>query len=185
VPPDTGTIRWGDTHLDSLRPRQREAWRRHELGIVFQQLHLFPGLSALGNVLLPASFAAVRATREERIRAEELLAAVGISPRAATGLLSRGEQQRVAIARALARRPRVVLADEPTASLDPGTANRVRELLQGLCRASAATLVVATHDRDLAARFDAVYELRDGRVVEARRADFPVRGATLHLAATR
>jgi putative ABC transport system ATP-binding protein len=180
-----GVIRWDATRLDSLAPRKREAWRRRELGMVFQQFHLFPGLTALDNVLLPSMFAAPRATREERSHALELLACVSVPPGAATGTLSRGEQQRVAIARALARRPRVVLADEPTASLDPAAAHRAGEHLQRLCRESGATLVVATHDRDLAARLDRVYELCDGRLVEARPARSTAHGALMPRAAAR
>jgi putative ABC transport system ATP-binding protein len=165
---ESGAIWWDDIRLNTLGTREREAWRRRELGMVFQAFHLFPRLTALDNVILPATFGAMRVAREERERARVLLDEVGVAPGRACALLSRGEQQRVAIVRAVCRRPRVVLADEPTACLDSTAATRAHELLRALCRESGATLIVATHDARLASRLDDAYVLADGRVGRQR-----------------
>jgi putative ABC transport system ATP-binding protein len=148
--------------VTALPERGADRWRRDTVGLVFQQFHLFPGLSALENVLLPLRFDRWSIEPALRARALKLLQRVGVRPDNDVVEVSRGEQQRVAVARALLRKPAIVLADEPTASLDRDTANVVADLLSSLCRAANATLVVTTHDPSLASRLDAAYDLVEG-----------------------
>lgn len=162
-PATSGNIRWGDDDFAALSPSALTRWRQQRLGLVFQDFHLVEGMSALDNVLLPASFAAWRAASILRERAGTLLRRVDIgSPGRRTELLSRGERQRVAVARALLFEPEVVLADEPTASLDPENRDTISRLLLELAREHGATLVVVSHDTALLDRLDMQYELRDG-----------------------
>lgn len=163
--PTSGTICWDAAELCNMSVRQQDAWRRHQLGLVFQQFHLFPHLSALENVLLPTRFIAIAPSSAQRERAQMLLARVGVRAHADIVLLSRGEQQRVAVARALLTVPRVVLADEPTASVDTDTAQMIAALLRDLCREQGSTLIVATHDRDIASGFDAIYDMKRGKIM--------------------
>ena len=160
--PERGTVHWGAVELASMSEQAADRWRRHTLGLVFQQFHLFSGLSALANVLLPLRFDRYLASAVNVAWARELLGSVQVDPDSPVERLSRGEMQRVAIARALVRRPAVVLADEPTASLDRGTATMVAELLFRLCREQCATLVLVTHDLQLAAGLDRQFELATG-----------------------
>jgi putative ABC transport system ATP-binding protein len=149
-----GTVRWGALDIGAMPPRAADRWRRQTLGFVFQQFHLFPGMSALDNVLLPLRFDRFAVPPAHRERACELLERVGVDTQARFERLSRGEMQRAAVARALVKSPAIVLADEPTASLDRDTAAIVADLLCHLCREQHATLVVATHDTVLAERLD-------------------------------
>jgi len=161
--PWRGSIRWGgDIEVTALSERVADRWRRETLGLVFQQFHLFPGMSALENTLLPLRFDRWSIEPTMRARALKLLDRVAIRPDIDVAALSRGEQQRVAVARALLRKPAIVLADEPTASLDRDTANVVADLLCTMCRGANATLVVTTHDPALASRLDAAYDVVDG-----------------------
>ena len=175
--PQQGRIAWhdgtADTEITALSDSQQETWRRSALGLVFQQFHLFPHMTALQNVLLPTRFAAWHPTTQQQDRASALLDRVGVRPNADIRVLSRGEQQRVAVARALlggtfggGTAPRVVLADEPTASLDAATARIVATMLSELCREQGSTLIIATHDRDIAAMMDAVFDMADGKIIE-------------------
>jgi len=158
-----GSICWGDTDICKLSARELTRWRQQRLGLVFQDFHLVEGLSALDNVLLPVSFAAWKAPLTLRTRAQQLLERVGISdPTRRAELLSRGERQRVAVARALLFEPAVVLADEPTASLDPENREIIGELLCELVREQGATLIVVSHEPRLLARMDMQTELYDG-----------------------
>jgi len=152
--PRRGTVRWGGVELGAIRPRAADRWRRETLGLVFQQFHLFPGLSALDNVLLPFRFDRFAIAPANRDRASDLLERVSVAATRRVERLSRGEMQRVAVARALVKAPAVVLADEPTASLDRDTGVVVADLLLQMCREQHATLVVVTHDATLADRFD-------------------------------
>jgi putative ABC transport system ATP-binding protein len=154
-----GTVRWGAVDVAAMSPRAGDRWRRATLGLVFQQFHLFPGLSALDNVLLPLRFDRFAIDPAQRDRAGELLGRVDVSAKARVERLSRGEMQRVAVARALVQAPAIVLADEPTASLDRDTAGIVADLLCRLCRERHATLVVVTHDAALAERLDRQFAL--------------------------
>jgi putative ABC transport system ATP-binding protein len=160
--PRRGVVRWGEVDVTALPERVAERWRRETVGLVFQQFHLFPGLSALENVLLPLRFDRWSIEPAMKVRARKLLERVDVGPDGDVARLSRGEQQRVAVARALLRKPAIVLADEPTASLDRGTANVVADLLSSMCRSANATLVVTTHDPLLAGSLDSTYDLVDG-----------------------
>jgi putative ABC transport system ATP-binding protein len=160
--PRRGSIRWGQAEVTALSEQVGDRWRRETVGLVFQQFHLFPGLSALENVLLPLRFDRWSIEPAMRARALKLLERVAVHPDGEVMTLSRGEQQRVAVARALLRKPAIVLADEPTASLDRVTANIVADLLSSMCRGAQATLIVTTHDPSLAARLDAACDIVDG-----------------------
>jgi len=162
-PVTSGSIRWGSDEISSLSPSALTRWRQQHLGLVFQDFHLIEGLSARDNVLLPASFNAWKAASIVRERADALLRRVDIgSPGRAAELLSRGERQRVAVARALLSEPEVVLADEPTASLDPENRDTTSRLLLELVREHGATLIVVSHDTALLDQLDLQFELRDG-----------------------
>ncbi|MDQ7988595.1 MAG: ATP-binding cassette domain-containing protein [Candidatus Dactylopiibacterium sp.] len=158
-----GSIRWGDTELARRAPPSLAHWRQRGMGLVFQDFHLVEGLSARHNVLLPAQFTAWRADAALRRRADALLERVGLdAPARRAEQLSRGERQRVAVARALLFAPPVLLADEPTASLDPDNRARIGELLLELAHEHGATLVAVSHDEALLARLDRVLTLRAG-----------------------
>lgn len=166
--PTGGRIVWGDTDIGRLGEGARDRWRAAHVGLVMQDFHLFPGLSALENVLLPQRLAAFRLAPALRDEANRLLARVGI---ARTGqkveTLSRGQMQRVAVARALVARPHILVADEPTASLDADAGAAVAELLVALAGEVGATLLVATHDARLIAGMAQVLRLDAGRLVPA------------------
>ena len=167
--PTAGSIRVAGVEITRLSEDALARFRRDTLGYVFQAYHLIPTLTALENVAVPLELAG---DPDALPRATALLAEVGLADRAHhyPVQLSGGEQQRVAVARAIARRPALLLADEPTGNLDSGTGKQIIELLVGLRDTLASTLVLVTHDAALAARADRVVTLRDGRVVE-RRAD--------------
>ncbi|QRZ16170.1 ATP-binding cassette domain-containing protein (plasmid) [Paracoccus methylovorus] len=150
--PTTGRVLWNGTDIAALPEAARDRWRGMNVGLIMQDFHLFPGLSALENVLLPARLARV-ADRAMTARAAGLLAEVGLSrPDQSVETMSRGEMQRVAVARALLRRPGVIVADEPTASLDPANGVAIGSLLIGLAEQTGATLIVVSHDPGLIAR---------------------------------
>ncbi|BAI75642.1 ABC transporter ATP-binding protein (plasmid) [Azospirillum sp. B510] len=159
-----GGVSWNGTDITTLTAGGRDSFRARNIGLVMQDFHLFPGLSAFDNVVLPVRLAR-RLTREEADRAGHLLAATGLKrPRQKIETLSRGEMQRVAVARALLSRPGVVVADEPTASLDRRTGEEVSELLIRLSVEEGATLIVVTHDPFLADRLDRCIRLASGRI---------------------
>ena len=137
--------------------------RGAEIGIVFQSFHLVPTMTALENVALPLEFAGTANAFEI---ARELLHEVGLKPRVDhfPAQLSGGEQQRVAIARALSRSPKLILADEPTGNLDGKTGRQVIDLLFGLQRRRQATLVLVTHDAQLAGACERTIRMADGRI---------------------
>jgi putative ABC transport system ATP-binding protein len=139
--------------------------RRERVGFIFQSFNLLPTLSAVENVEAPLTLAEV-ARPERRSRALELLASVGLAQRAGhrPNELSGGEKQRVAIARALANRPQLLLADEPTGNLDSKTGGIILDLLCGLVRSNQLTMIMVTHDLQVAARADRIIHLQDGRI---------------------
>ncbi len=166
--PAAGAVRWDGSSLWTLPGPARDRWRRERLGLVFQDMHLLPGLSALDNVLLPVLFDHARVPAALRARAAALLEGLGIAaPHRRAAVLSRGERQRVALARALLRRPAVLLADEPTASLDAAAAGQVSALLLDAAADGGATLLVATHDPALLARLPHRLRLRAGHLEQA------------------
>jgi putative ABC transport system ATP-binding protein len=162
--PTAGRIRVAGVEITRLSEDALARFRLNTLGYVFQAYHLIPTLTALENVAVPLELAG---DSDALPRATGLLAEVGLADRAHhyPVQLSGGEQQRVAVARAMARRPALLLADEPTGNLDSGTGKQIIELLVGLRDTLASTLVLVTHDAALAARADRVVTLRDGRVV--------------------
>jgi putative ABC transport system ATP-binding protein len=137
--------------------------RGAEIGIIFQSFHLVPTMTALENVALPLEFAG---EGNAQVTARELLQEVGLSHRMDhfPAQLSGGEQQRVAIARALSRRPKLILADEPTGNLDRRTGGHIVDLLFGLQRRREATLILVTHDEKLAGACDRIIRMADGRI---------------------
>jgi putative ABC transport system ATP-binding protein len=162
--PSAGGVFWDGVDLFALGEAARDGWRRQSVGLVFQQFHLFPSLSPLENVLLPARFRAFRVEAAVTRRARALLDRVAIRATGETASLSRGEMQRVALARALLFMPPILLADEPTANLDAEAAAQVAELLFSACRETGATLLLVTHDAALAAQCPKVLNLAAGRI---------------------
>lgn len=163
--PDSGDISLGGQSIRGLDENQRTLLRRDALGFVFQSFNLVPVMTVAENVDYPLFLAGVPAAeRRERVAAQ--LAAVGLQDHAhhRPDALSGGQRQRVAIARALIKRPRLVIADEPTASLDSHTADQVLDLMRERGHAEGAAFVIATHDSRLTRRCDRVVALLDGRI---------------------
>ncbi len=152
-----GAVKVDEVDVGALRPATRDRFRGRSIGLVFQDLHLIAGLSTLDNVLL-APFAA--GLPQDRPRALALLDELGLSDRAhrPAETLSRGQAQRAAIARAMLLKPKLILADEPTASLDDDACARVSELLAQAAAETGAALVIATHDLRLRRRFEVTVE---------------------------
>jgi putative ABC transport system ATP-binding protein len=173
--PSTGRIVIDGTDITGLGEDDLARLRGAKVGFVFQFFHLIASLTALENVLVPMELAGVR---DPRARAKALLQEVGLTGRGHhyPSQLSGGEQQRVAIARALANEPRVLLADEPTGNLDSSNGQHVVDILLDVNRRHGTTLVLVTHDRDLAARAHARIALRDGHVIERAVNGTPVGG---------
>ena len=162
--PQRGMVRWDRIDVVALSEAERDRWRRRTVGFVFQDFHLIAGLSALDNVLLPATFDHAVIPARVKDRAHRLLADVRVpDTNRRVARLSRGEKQRVALARALLFSPAVLVADEPTASLDVENARLVGNLLISLAREAGSTALIATHDAALVARLDRVQALVNGR----------------------
>ena len=161
--PTRGSVSVRGTPLEGLNETARTRLRRHEIGFVFQLFHLLPHLTVRDNVALPDLIAGVR-ERAYRERVAALLERVGLPDRADDPVagLSGGEMQRVAICRALLRRPRLLLADEPTGSLDDASGEVVMDLMLRMVAEEGATLVYATHSRELAALADRTLRLHSG-----------------------
>lgn len=159
-----GRVLWGADNIADFSEGRRDRWRAANIGLVMQDFHLFPGLSAFDNILLPARLSRV-ANPELLKRAHALLSTVGLKrPEQHVETMSRGEMQRVAIARALLRRPGVIIADEPTASLDLESGEAVGDLLLSVAAEAGSTLIIATHDPRLIERLDRRLSLRGGRI---------------------
>lgn len=164
-----GSVRWNGEDICRLSESRRDRFRARNIGLVMQDFHLFPGLSAVENVLLPARLSRV-ADAPLIARAYELLQRAGLSrPDQKIETMSRGEMQRVAIARALLRKPGVIVADEPTASLDSETGHMIGDLLLDLASGEGSTLIVISHDTHLSDRLDRRILLRSGRIAEDSR----------------
>jgi len=164
--PSDGTITVDGKDITTLHERALNAYRRKEIGFVFQSYNLVPNLTALENVMLPMEFAGVRPSIRKR-RAQELLDQVGITDAKQLrkpGRLSGGEQQRVSIARALANKPKLILADEPTGNLDSQTGKMIFDLLHSLARTEKATIIAVTHDLSIAGKTDMTFQLHDGKL---------------------
>jgi putative ABC transport system ATP-binding protein len=163
--PDAGTIMAGDVEVTALRGSALARYRR-TVGFVFQRYHLLPALTALDNVIAPVL--PYRTTFNKRERGRDLLAAVGLAGREQSlpGKMSGGEQQRVAIARALINTPALLLADEPTGNLDSANAAEIMQLISTLRQEHAMTIILASHDPQVAAQCERLVRLRDGAVVD-------------------
>ncbi|HNJ82175.1 MAG TPA: ABC transporter ATP-binding protein [Piscinibacter sp.] len=161
--PSSGTVKLAGTDLFALDEDARAALRASQLGFVFQSFQLLANLTALENVMLPLE---LQGRSDARVLATEMLERVGLAERLRhyPKVLSGGEQQRVALARAFVVKPAVLLADEPTGSLDFATGERVMELMFELNREAGTTLVLVTHDRGIAARCDRQLRIEAGRL---------------------
>ncbi|UXN06870.1 ABC transporter ATP-binding protein [Bartonella sp. HY761] len=167
--PDKGAVKWGNSDIYTLSQGKRDKWRGKNIGLIMQDFHLFQGLSAIDNVLLPLALSGlVRA--DDKKRALELLERTNLKkPERDIKMMSRGEMQRVAVARALLRKPDILLADEPTASLDGDNGKIIGDLIQQLGREENTSLIIVTHDIELAKRMDRRLELNSGRIVKDER----------------
>ncbi len=162
--PSSGRVRLAGEDLSRLTENQLADIRNRNVGFVFQTFQLIPTLTALENVMVPAE---LRGDRKARDRATELLGRVGLGDRTEhyPTQLSGGEQQRVALARAFINRPRILFADEPTGNLDAETGATIEQLLFELNETSGTTLVIVTHDFELAGRTGRIIRLRGGEIV--------------------
>ena len=168
--PTQGSITVGNEDITKLHDRALIKYRCRKIGFVFQGYNLVPNLSALENVMLPMEFAGIP-KKARKTRARNLLTQVGLAEDQIDrkpGRLSGGQQQRVAIARALANKPSLILADEPTGNLDSATGKMIFDLLHNLARSEDTTIVVVTHDLDIAGKTDATFTLTDGKLVTSR-----------------
>ena len=163
--PSRGTVRLAGQDLFALDEDERAAVRAQKVGFVFQSFQLLGNLTALENVMLPLELAG---RRDARVAATDMLARVGLAERLGhyPKVLSGGEQQRVALARAFVVKPALLLADEPTGSLDFATGEKVMELMFDLNRELGTTLVLVTHDREIASRCARCITIEAGRVLE-------------------
>ena len=175
--PDRGAVTVLGTRLDRLSPRQRDRFRGDHIGFLFQQFNLVPYLSVLENVLLPCGFSARRRANAAaggaapRAEAGQLLARLDLEPSSWTRAVTRlsvGQQQRVAIARALIGRPELIIADEPTSALDEQRKESFLTLLFRECAQAQSSLLFASHDMRLAARFDRVLDMGHLNAAAAR-----------------
>lgn len=165
---DAGQVLIDGEEMSGLSDARRTAIRRNDVGFIYQFHHLLPEFNAAENIILPQLANGISKTTAAE-RAAALLSAVGIAPRAAhrPGALSGGEQQRVAFCRALANAPKLLLADEPTGNLDPGTSDQVFDALMQLVRDTGLSALIATHNLALAARMDRQIRLDAGQLSEA------------------
>ena len=158
--PDSGSVKIDGTEITRLPEAGRDRFRADKIGYVFQTFNLLAGFSALENVLLGMAFASGRA---DEVRARHLLDRVGLGGRLThkPAMLSVGEQQRVAVARALANKPKLLLADEPTANVDSGHQQQIIDLVRSTCREENVALLLVTHTPEVAQQFERVVQLQD------------------------
>ena len=164
--PTSGSIEVGGKNVTKMSDQKLIAYRRKTIGYVFQNYSLIPNLTALENVMLPMEFDG-KSTSDRKVRAQKLLDQVGLKggeQDRKPAKLSGGQQQRVAIARALANKPKLILADEPTGNLDSKTGKVIFDLLHSLTRKEKTTIIVVTHDLEIAGKTDKVFKLRDGKL---------------------
>jgi putative ABC transport system ATP-binding protein len=164
---DQGQISVGGVRVDTMTEHERTVFRREQIGFVFQAFNLIPTLTVLENLLLPLELRGSLA-HEHRDRARSLLDEVGLLDRADAfpDRLSGGERQRIAVARSLVHHPTLVLADEPTGSLDEDRGARIVDLLERMTQTGDGSLLLVTHSNELAARMDRIVRLTHGRLVE-------------------
>lgn len=170
--PDHGRILCNGIDICALSPHQRTLFRRQQVGFVFQAGNLLPWLTVAENLQFPLELNGIRGKTQQR-RIEELLALFALAgyQRALPAELSGGEAQRIAFARAIAHKPTILLADEPTASLDSANGNQLIELMFSLCRDQKTTLLIATHDQDLLAMARTILFFKDGQMENRRCAE--------------
>jgi putative ABC transport system ATP-binding protein len=169
--PTSGEILVDGVDITKLSGHKQTTYRSRKIGFVFQQYNLIPNLTALENVMLALEFGGMPAGQRKE-RGLELLASVGIDEDQAQrrpAKLSGGQQQRVSIARALANKPAFILADEPTGNLDTETGKKIFKLLHDLSRSHNTTIIVVTHDLEIAGKTDKTYQLRDGKLVDYKK----------------
>ena len=168
--PTTGIVRIDGQDVAELNNYQKEKLRRTKMGFVFQSVSLIPSLNAFQNVEFSMRMAGIKAGKERDRRVEECLKLIGLGNRMThmPAEMSGGEQQRVAIARALAHRPRLILADEPTAELDSAMAARVATLFAELCKKEGISILMTTHDVGLMGAADYLIELENGERIDGR-----------------
>lgn len=166
--PTSGTVVVDGNDLSHVRDGKLSAYRNRYLGFVFQSFNLQGTQTALENVMLPLVFSKMR-SKERKVRAMECLHAVGLGDRLKhrPSQLSGGQRQRVAIARALAVKPRIIIADEPTGNLDSARGEEIMKLLKGL-NAQGITLLIITHDPNIARQAGRIVQIRDGKLAERR-----------------
>jgi putative ABC transport system ATP-binding protein len=164
--PTTGTITVNGSSLTTMSPKERDRFRREQAGFIFQNFNLLANLTALENVLVP--FLPRGVTAEQKQMATTLLDRLGLADRREhrPNHLSGGEQQRVAIARALLKRPKLVLADEPTGELDSANSIAILSDLRALCQEHQSTVVVVTHEHEYIQPGDNVIRIRDGKMAD-------------------
>lgn len=164
--PSDGEISINNRDITKLNDKSLTKYRSKEIGFIFQNYNLVPNLTALENVMLPMEF--IGSNKSDRIsRAKELLTQVGLEDDKQLrkpGRLSGGEQQRVAIARALANKPKLILADEPTGNLDSKTGSMIFDLLHSLAKSQNTTILVVTHDLEIAGKTDRKFTIKDGKL---------------------
>lgn len=165
--PTSGQVLLNGTDVSRMPDQMASAFRNGTVGFVFQMNNLLPEFTAIENVMLPGMIAGA-SKKDIRERAALLLSAVGLSQRQnhRPGELSGGEQQRVAIARALVMQPPILLCDEPTGNLDKRTSDSIKELLLNLCQSQKVTMLMVTHDLELASALPQHLLMEDGRIVE-------------------
>ena len=158
--PDSGTVQLDGVEITRFSEATRDRIRADKLGYVFQTFNLLPGFSALENVLIGMTFSSRKVSKE---RATNLLERVGLGHRLNNkpGAMSVGEQQRVAVARALANKPQLLLADEPTANVDPSNQSQIVDLIRQTCREEKIALLMVTHSMEVAGQFDRVDNLTE------------------------
>ena len=162
--PTSGSVELHQNHLESLNEDQLAAVRNRFVGFIFQNFQLLPTLTAIENVMVPLE---LRGEKKVRARAMEFLDKVGLTERSHhyPAQLSGGEQQRVSIARAFSNRPSILFADEPTGNLDAETSGKIVDLIFELNQEAGTTLVLVTHDDELAARTQRIIHLKGGRII--------------------
>ena len=165
-----GHVRLEDEDISAYSAKKLTQYRRFDVGFVFQFYNLIPNLTALENVELAAQLA------EDPLEPKEVLEDVGLKDRMKNfpSQLSGGEQQRVSIARALAKKPRIILGDEPTGALDSGTGIIVLEMLQKICREEGNTVIIVTHNADIAKCADMVIHMKNGKITSIQKNPAPM-----------
>lgn len=163
--PSRGSILIGKTQIEKLNENQLALFRQKYIGFIFQSYYLIPTLTALENVAMPLTFCGVSRAKRNK-KAKELLAAVGLKDRMRhkPAQMSGGQQQRVSIARAFVNNPKVIFADEPTGNLDTVTTHEMMQLMTSLAKERNQTLVMVTHDDEIARYASRIIRIRDGRI---------------------